>query len=201
MSRHRADYQHYLASRTWARLRRSALRRARVRKRWGDQVQERRQILLDFLSASPGHTIRSLSSITGIPRSTVQDLLAMKAGKLLNTSRPPARSTINNPPPGCDFFPLPSLTSGKAGKLLNMVSGQDPLPEQLLPSVQPPLREAEAPEYGIGTPPLRRRLNESDSKPPTDADAVWWRSSGRRTSSGSWLAALTGLTRLFREKR
>jgi len=29
MSRHRADYQHYLASRTWARLRRSALRRAR----------------------------------------------------------------------------------------------------------------------------------------------------------------------------
>ena len=33
-----------------------------------------------------------------------------------------------------------------------MVSGQDPLPEQLLPSVQPPLREAEAPEYGIGTP-------------------------------------------------
>ena len=73
----------------------------------------------------------------------------MKAGKLLNTSRPPARSTINNPPPGCDFFPLPSLTSGKAGKLLNMVSGQDPLPEQLLPSVQPPLREAEAPEEEV----------------------------------------------------
>ncbi len=86
-----------------------------------------------------------LPAVTGLPRSTVQRLA--NRGEFLNSVRGTPSEGVTD--------------QGREGKLLNMVSGQDPLPEQLLPSVQPPLREAEAPEYGIEHPPgeaERKRL-------------------------------------------
>ncbi len=52
----------------------SAIQRARVAKRWGDQVERKRQMLLDF----PGFSTHSVARITGLPRTTVRRL--RKAG-------------------------------------------------------------------------------------------------------------------------
>ncbi len=98
MSRHRADYQHYLASRTWARLRARTLRRARghcmvcrapvgvevhqSRRRHGLASAEarrraadrKRQMLLDFIEQAPAVSLRSIARIHQLPRETVRRL-------------------------------------------------------------------------------------------------------------------------------
>jgi hypothetical protein len=49
--------------------------RRAIKARWGDQVERRRQLLLDLLETSPDHSRHGLSRITGIPRSTIIRLL------------------------------------------------------------------------------------------------------------------------------
>jgi hypothetical protein len=52
----------------------SAIQRARVAKRWGNQVQERRQLLLGLMDALPAASGRHIARVANIPESTVRRL-------------------------------------------------------------------------------------------------------------------------------
>jgi hypothetical protein len=109
----------------------SARQRARIRMRWGNQVQERRQMLLGFES----WTSRQVESVTGIPARTV---------RRLRGSRPLAVSPVDKA-----TLPASSRVSGSPGPLCTL-SGERIVPEYGIgrgPGI--------VPEYGIGTPPER----------------------------------------------
>jgi Replicase family/Primase C terminal 1 (PriCT-1) len=59
----------------------SQIQRARIRQRWGDQVEQRRRHLMHFMRVHPDYSLREVSRRTGIPFESVRRLI--RGGSLL----------------------------------------------------------------------------------------------------------------------